>query len=108
MVWAAQLPHLDLLFRNGTGGLDGVGAPVHELGHGIPREQMEGSDAVLPVGDRHVVGLVPPRSTWLHDEHEALELDLQFRVEDVLERNKNQPVVLRFLINVTGWLPVHI
>ena len=83
--------HLNLLLGNGAGGLDGVGAPVHELDHGVPGHQVEGSDGVLPVVDRHVVGLVP-RSARLHDEHEALELDPHIRVEDVLEKNRNQPV----------------
>ena len=59
MVYVGQLPSssdLYLLLGDGAGGLNGVGAPVHELGHGVAGLQVEGADAAAPV-DRHAVAL---------------------------------------------------
>ena len=75
---------LYLLLGDGACGLDGVGAPVHELGHGVAGLQVEGADAAAAV-DRHAVALVPPGPARLHDELEALELHLLVRVEDILQ-----------------------
>ena len=84
-MWAAQLTRLDLLLRDGARRLDGVGAPLAELDHGVSREEVELAEAVHAVVQRRVP-LVPPHSARLHDEHEALELDSVVRVEDVLKR----------------------
>ena len=59
MVYVGQLSSssdLYLLLGDRAGGLDGVGAPVHELGHGVAGLQVKGADAAAPV-DRHAVAL---------------------------------------------------